>query len=131
MKEARADFTNTFRALCHLELPSPTIGAAQLPLTEWVNDWVRHTDGGKRIDQNLMRIVNPAFIPRNHRIEAMIQAATEGDYSLFEELMQVLSKPYVDQPVHHAYTLLQRPMSVCIRPFVERRPLDPTWQSHP
>lgn len=109
MKEARADFTNTFRALCHLELPNPTVAAAQLPLTEWINDWVRHTDGGKRVEQSLMRKVNPAFIPRNHRVEAMIQAATDGDFSLFEELMQVLSRPFEDQPVHHAYTLPPAP----------------------
>jgi len=109
MKEARADFTNTFRALSNLVLPNPDIAAAQLPLTEWINNLVRHTDGGKRVDQNLMRSVNPAFIPRNHRVEAMIQAATEGDFSLFEELMQVLATPYEDKPVHHAYTLPPEP----------------------
>lgn len=105
MHEARADFTNSFRALSHLELPNPTINAAQLPLTEWINDWVRHTDGGNRVDQNLIRRTNPAFIPRNHRIENMIQAAMDGDFSLFEELHKVLSRPFEDQPVHHAYTL--------------------------
>ncbi|MCZ4271974.1 protein adenylyltransferase SelO [Maritalea porphyrae] len=109
MKQARADFTNTFRALSNLDLSAPEIGAAQLPLTDWVNNWLRHTDGGKRIDQNLMRLVNPAFIPRNHRIEAMIQAATRGDFSLFHELMEVLATPFEDKPIHHAYTLPPAP----------------------
>jgi uncharacterized protein YdiU (UPF0061 family) len=109
MKQARADFTNTFRALSNLDLSAPEIGAAQLPLTDWVNNWLRHTDGGKRIDQNMMRSVNPAFIPRNHRIEAMIQAATRGDFSLFHELMEVLATPFEDKPIHHAYTLPPAP----------------------
>ncbi|MGJ8528554.1 protein adenylyltransferase SelO [Maritalea sp.] len=109
MKEARADYTNTFRALSRLNLKNPEIGAAQLPLTEWINNWLRHTDGGDRVDQELMRSVNPAFIPRNHRVQAVIDAATEGDFTLFEELMSVLKTPYQDQPVHHAYSLPPEP----------------------
>ena len=43
--------------------------------------------------------VNPAFIPRNHRVEAVIQAAVNNDdYAPFEELLTVLSKPFEDQP---------------------------------
>jgi uncharacterized protein YdiU (UPF0061 family) len=45
-----------------------------------------------------MRAVNPAFIPRNHRIEAMIEAASEDeDFAPFEELLLVLAKPFEDQ----------------------------------
>jgi len=42
--------------------------------------------------------VNPAFIPRNHRIEAVIVAAVNGDYAPFEALIKVLAKPFEDQP---------------------------------
>jgi serine/tyrosine/threonine adenylyltransferase len=46
-----------------------------------------------------MRLVNPAFIPRNHRIEALIQAAVlRGDFEPFETLVRVLERPYDDQP---------------------------------
>jgi uncharacterized protein YdiU (UPF0061 family) len=45
-----------------------------------------------------MRAVNPAFIPRNHRIEAVIEAAVERkDFAPFEELLLVLAKPFDDQ----------------------------------
>jgi uncharacterized protein YdiU (UPF0061 family) len=54
--------------------------------------------------QAAMRTVNPAFIPRNHRVEAVIQAAVNNDYTPFEELLTVLSKPYEDQPQFAAYT---------------------------
>ena len=51
-----------------------------------------------------MHRVNPAFIPRNHRVEAVIQAAMNNDdYAPFEELLTVLSKPFEDQPGFAAY----------------------------
>ena len=51
-----------------------------------------------------MRAVNPAFIPRNHRVEAVIEAAVEqDDFAPFEELLTVLSKPYEDQPAFAHY----------------------------
>ena len=47
----------------------------------------------------MMRAANPAFIPRNHRIEAVIAAAVErDDFAPFEELLAVLGKPFDDQP---------------------------------
>ena len=42
----------------------------------------------------LMLSANPAFIPRNHRIEAMIQAAVEGDMAPFERLLAACRAPY-------------------------------------
>ena len=51
-----------------------------------------------------MHRVNPAFIPRNHRIEAAIQAAvSDDDFAPFERLLTVLSKPYDDQPEFAEY----------------------------
>jgi uncharacterized protein YdiU (UPF0061 family) len=45
-----------------------------------------------------MRRVNPAFIPRNHRVEQAIVAATAGDFAPFEIMVRVLAHPYDDQP---------------------------------
>jgi uncharacterized protein YdiU (UPF0061 family) len=46
-----------------------------------------------------MRAVNPAVIPRNHRVEAMISAAVDReDFAPFDELLTVLSRPFEDQP---------------------------------
>jgi uncharacterized protein YdiU (UPF0061 family) len=46
-----------------------------------------------------MRAVNPAFIPRNHQVEAMIAAAVEReDFGPFEALLTLLSRPFHDQP---------------------------------
>jgi uncharacterized protein YdiU (UPF0061 family) len=45
-----------------------------------------------------MRRHNPAFIPRNHRIEQAIVAGTSGDISPFQNLVRALSRPYEEQP---------------------------------
>jgi uncharacterized protein YdiU (UPF0061 family) len=46
-----------------------------------------------------MRRANPAFIPRNHRVEEAIEAAVgRGDFQPFETLVEVLARPYDDQP---------------------------------
>jgi len=46
-----------------------------------------------------MRRANPAFIPRNHRVEDALTAAVErGDYEPFDTLLKVLSRPFDDQP---------------------------------
>jgi uncharacterized protein YdiU (UPF0061 family) len=46
-----------------------------------------------------MSAVNPAYIPRNHRVEAVIKAAVEQeDFAPFDELMAVLARPFDDQP---------------------------------
>jgi len=51
-----------------------------------------------------MRLVNPAVIPRNHRIESVIVSAVQGgDYSPFEDLVKVLSRPFEDSTAGAAY----------------------------
>ena len=65
-----------------------------------------------------MRRVNPAFIPRNHRIEAVIQAATmNDDYAPFEELITVLARPFEDQPAYTAYADPPLPDQRVLRTF--------------
>jgi uncharacterized protein YdiU (UPF0061 family) len=45
-----------------------------------------------------IRRANPAFIPRNHRIEQAIAAGVRGDFEPFETLLRVLARPYDEQP---------------------------------
>ena len=63
----------------------------------------------------VMRLANPAFIPRNHLVEEMIQAAvTREDFVPFTELLEVTSRPYVDQPGRERYSAAARPEQ-CVR----------------
>lgn len=62
---------------------------------ETVAPWVR---------AQAMRRANPAFIPRNHRVEEALSAAVErGDYAPFETLLNILSRPFDDQPEFAAF----------------------------
>jgi serine/tyrosine/threonine adenylyltransferase len=68
--------------------------------------------------QTAMRAVNPAFIPRNHRVEAVIEAAVQaGDFGPFEELVGVLKAPYSDQPSLAHYAAPPQPHEVVQRTF--------------
>ena len=51
-----------------------------------------------------MRRANPAFIPRNHRVEEALSAAVEeGEYAPFETLLKIVARPFDDQPEFAAY----------------------------
>ena len=51
-----------------------------------------------------MRRANPAFIPRNLRVEEALSAAVEHDnYAPFETLLKILARPFDDQPEFAAY----------------------------
>ena len=57
-----------------------------------------------------MKRINPAFIPRNHLVEAALQAAVAGqDFGPFEELLEVVTHPYGDRPDLMPYATPARP----------------------
>jgi uncharacterized protein YdiU (UPF0061 family) len=113
MQRAVADFTLTFRRLCAAaegeagDAALYGLFAEPAALREWIRAWrvrlAREPQPGSE-RAPFMRLANPAVIPRNHRIEAVIVAAVErGDYAPFEELLRVLSRPYEEQPSFAAY----------------------------
>ncbi len=113
MAKNQADFTLTFRRLGDAALdPAHDVGVRQLfadpaAYDEWASRW-RQRIGDEPQDpaarRDAMQSVNPAFIPRNHRVEAVIEAAVNrDDFAPFEELLAVLAKPYKDQPAFASY----------------------------
>ena len=65
-----------------------------------------------------MRRVNPAFIPRNHQVEAELAAASnEGDYQPFQQLLGILQRPYADQPEHTSYAQPPEPSERVFKTF--------------
>jgi serine/tyrosine/threonine adenylyltransferase len=107
----RADFTLAFRTLSNAAAgdPSGVRGLFDHPddYDAWAERWntrvgMEPMDAAAR--RNAMRRVNPAFIPRNHRVEAVIRAAVDrDDFAPFDELVTVLSKPFDDQPQFAQY----------------------------
>ena len=97
MADEQADFTNVFRAL--------GTGSARDQFTDrtafdaWEQTWHARLarEGAAPEDRvSTMQSVNPAIIPRTHRIEQAIEAAVAGDVSLFERLNAALATPFAD-----------------------------------
>ncbi len=82
----------------------------------WLDAW-RQRRTAQSPDGGSLRRINPAFIPRNHRIEAVITAAVRDDYAPFEELNAVLARPYEDQPQFAAYGEPPRPEQRVLQTF--------------
>ena len=97
MRGALADFTNTFRELSALDGTDNREGEAPA-FTAWREQWqarlARQPNAPEQVSA-LMRRSNPAFIPRNHKVEDALAAATdEGDLSVMDRLLHVLASPY-------------------------------------
>ena len=91
MQQDGADFTNTFRALSG-DAPQDQF-LDQDAFAAWQARWqARIADEADPV--TVMNAANPVIIPRNHRIEQMIQAAVAGDMAPFERLMKALATPY-------------------------------------
>ncbi|NEX45806.1 protein adenylyltransferase SelO [Pseudotabrizicola algicola] len=52
-----------------------------------------------------LRRANPLVIPRNHMVEAALQAAEQGDLAPFRALVAEVTDPFTDRPGREAYAL--------------------------
>jgi uncharacterized protein YdiU (UPF0061 family) len=113
MAQNEVDFTLLFRQLADAQAESEgeevvlTLFPDPVAYDAWVQRWrarLRKEPEGVAARSVAMRAANPAFIPRNHRVEAVIRSATqEDDFEPFLELLEVLSRPFDDQPKFSHY----------------------------
>src|SRR5690606_12960231 len=92
MQLARSDFTQTFRRLAE-----GLGGGTRAGLGAWLEGW-RARLAAEPLPANrrrqAMRAVNPAYIPRNHRVEAALNAAAErDDLAPFNILLDLVRRP--------------------------------------
>ena len=103
-----ADFTNTFRDLSSGSLPEASVFRAP-DFKQWFERWqarLKRQPDSWEAARRLMRIHNPAVIPRNHRVEEALEAAGErADFTVMEKLLAFLSQPYQDPPEQAGYHL--------------------------
>ena len=115
---SETDMTIFFRELIkvHKDLsPKDALGKVHLAFyepymvkdaveTNWIN-WFElyinrlkesDTDVSERIQ--LMQDSNPKYVLRNYMAQVAIEKAEKGDYSLIEELSEMLKTPYTDNP---------------------------------
>lgn len=102
-----ADFTLSFRHLSRLHAGlagEETLRAAlgnDPALDGWLVRWRERSAG---TPPGAILAVNPAYIPRNHRIEAAIEAAqAQDDFGPFETLIAVLAHPFEERAEFSRY----------------------------
>jgi len=127
MAANHADFTLTFRRLCDAAAgPNGDAGVRALfadaaAYDGWAAGWRRRleeevADGQARTAA--MRRMNPAFIPRNHLVEAALDAAnSRQDFQPFEDLLAVISRPYDERPELDRYSAPGRPEELVLQTF--------------
>lgn len=116
-----ADFTLTFRGLADELGRTAASGATRELFSDpsafdgWVEHWRRRMDHEGKQDvggdarREALLAANPKYIPRNHRIEAVIEAAVERqDFGPFEEMLAVTARPFDEQPDMAHYALPPR-----------------------
>ena len=96
----RVDLTTAFRRLTDAadgELAT-RVGVTALfdePITGWLDRWSKRRAPDAAA---AMRRVNPVYVPRNHLVEDALGSATAGDLTRFDELLDVVTSPYDEQP---------------------------------
>ena len=106
MEGKKVDYTLAFRYLADAALgqeePIRALFADASAYELWSGHWrarLAREAAAPVARAKAMRRVNPAFIPRNHRVEEALSAAMErDDYAPFTTLLNIVSRPFDDQP---------------------------------
>jgi uncharacterized protein YdiU (UPF0061 family) len=126
MAQSHADFTLTFGKLAlAAESPDEEPGLRQLfaetsDIGSWLREWRSFmARDPKPPDERAagMRASNPEYIPRNHRVQAALDAAEAGDHRPFRALLEVVQHPFGAQPAWSDYALPPRPEERVLRTF--------------
>lgn len=117
MEKSGADFTNTFR-----DLSPNCLLNAEPEFVEWHARWVdrlKRQPQSFEESQTLRQSHNAVIIPRNHKVEEALTAATEQeDFKPMQNLLAALAKPYdYKMDIHSSYSLAPDPGAPPYRTF--------------
>ena len=119
MHQNAADYTNTF-----LDLSQKTLPESKLFKTEEFKSWqIRWHKQIKLEDQDLeschslMRSVNPAVIPRNHKVEEVLTASEQGDFKPLHNLLEAVENPYQNRESLAPFQVPPRPEERVLQTF--------------
>ena len=114
MHAAEMDMTITFRALADVDVDAPSLApfadafydegkrtANELALDAWLARHaarVRADTLAPEARRQRMRRANPRYVLRNYLAQEAIDRAEQGDFAGIDELLDVMRRPYDDQP---------------------------------
>jgi len=112
LARTRADFTRAWRALAAAAASDDAavrdaVGGGEA-LAEWLARWrvrlAQEHAADSAAAAAALRAANPRVIPRNHRVEEALAAASdEGDLAPFERLLEAVRRPFDDDPALDPY----------------------------
>lgn len=105
LHEQKADYTNTFCSLMNENIQNDKIFNNK-EFIDWHQKWkecLAKNNNSTEESLKLMRSVNPIVIPRNHKVEEVLDAANKDDLNPFHDFLKVLKKPYENQIKNNNY----------------------------
>ena len=99
MHQKKLDYTNTFCLLMNFEIEKKEIFEDNIFL-DWKKRWQERLKINKNTPEKyikLMRSVNPIVIPRNHKVEEVLNEANRDNIKPLVKLLEILSNPYSEQ----------------------------------
>lgn len=113
MQQNQTDFTLFFRMLGDFQLDNPVsdeplrdLFIDRLAFDSWVAQYRRRLQQENSRDaerREAMHAVNPKYVLRNYLLQSAIEKAQDKDFSEINTLLQVLQRPFDDQPEHQKY----------------------------
>ena len=94
-----SEFWNTLKKVSYLE--KLELKGRKKEWREWFNSYLfqlHNEDLNAEERSKQMKQVNPKYVLRNYMAQLAIDQAETGNYSLLEELYNLLQNPYADQP---------------------------------
>ena len=116
LQTVETDMTIFFRLLSKIEKPNieyiryAFYDGEKIPDNEWnnwLNKWWNRVKG--KPDRDKMRLSNPKYVLRNWMVQLAIDAAEKEDYSVAEEIYELLKRPYDEQPEYEDKWFMKRP----------------------
>ena len=99
MHQKKLDYTNTFCHLMDFETEKKENFKDNIFL-EWKKRWqdrLKVNNNTPEKYMKLMRSVNPLVIPRNRKIEEVLNDANNNNIKPFKEFLEILKNPYLEQ----------------------------------